>query len=116
MTKDNHKIMEGIHLLVGDFPELLGFLAACPDASAAVNGTKSYLTYWAGQGTMKIYSTGYRNLRAHKSEVVADANIIENDYLAGDYYNTAVEAAALAQIALPKPTGQQLGKVGAQTV
>ena len=53
---------------------------------------------------MKVYSTGYKNLRANMSTVTADVNVMETDYAANNYYGTAVEAAALATLALPMPS------------
>jgi hypothetical protein len=96
MTKDNHEIIAGIHLLASDMPELNGFLANCPNASAAIATTEGWAKYWKSQGTMKIYSQGYHNLMQNKATLMTDVGLLEDDYDAQNYYGTAVEAAAIA--------------------
>jgi len=41
------------------------------------------------QGSLKVYSTAYKNLVANISTVTADVKILEADYDAKNYYGTA---------------------------
>ena len=89
---------------MNDMPELNTFLAGCPDASANVATTESWMSYWKGQGTMKVYSTAYKNLVHNMSTVTDDVHTMTADYEAGDWYDTAFEASSLAKLALPVPS------------
>jgi hypothetical protein len=85
-------------------PTINGFLAGCPNASADIATTESWMKYWKAQGTMKLYSTAYKNLVSNMATVKADANDLETAYDAGDYYTTAADASKLAVLALPLPS------------
>ena len=79
-TKENQKVIQGIQLLIGDFPELNQFLAACPNAAADIATTESWAKYWSNQGTMKLYSTAYKNILKNESTVLADVHTLTADY------------------------------------
>jgi hypothetical protein len=103
-SKDNQQIIESLGAFMGDMPELGTFLAACPDASADIATTSNWFKYWKSQGTMKVYSTAYKNVINNMPTIKTDANTMETDFDAQDYYGTADMASTVAKIALPVPS------------
>ena len=111
-TKNNQKMVEGVHIVLTQIPVLAGFLNACPNASADVQTVENWGSYWMSQGSLKVYSTAYRNLVGNISTVTADVSLLTDDFDAGNFYGTAMEAAALAKLALPVPSAEDLEMVG----
>ena len=74
MTKQNQKVIQGINIIKGQMTTLNGFLANCPNASAAITTTEGWAKYWSDQPELKVYSTAYKNLTSNMSTVTADAN------------------------------------------
>ena len=109
MTKNNQQMVEGVHLILSQMPEISIMLGACPNAAADISTVEYWGSYWLNQGTLKVYSTAYRNLVANISTVTTDVSLLTDDYDAKNYYGTALEAAALAKLALPVPTYEKLG-------
>ena len=111
-TKNNQKMVEGVHIVLTQIPVLAGFLNACPNASADVQTVENWGSYWMSQGSLKVYSTAYRNLVGNISTVTADVSLLTDDFDTGNFYGTAMEAAALAKLALPVPSAEDLEMVG----
>ena len=111
MTKNNQKMVEGVHIVLTQIPVLAGFLGACPNAAADVQTVENWGKYWESQGSLKVYSTAYRNLVGNISTVTADVALLTDDFDAGNFYGTAMEAAALAKLALPVPSETTVGDV-----
>ena len=112
-TKDNRMVIEGVHLILGQMSNIEGFLSACPNASADLKTVADWGHYWMNQGSLHVYSTAYKNLTGNISTLMADVHLLEDDYDNHNYYGTAQEAAAIAKLALPLPTAEQLeGMVG----
>ena len=107
-TKDNQQVVLAVQEILGDMPELNGFLAGCPDASADIAVTAGWFTYWKSQGEMKVYSTAYKNVVGNMATISADATTLEADYDAQDYYGTADMASTIAKIALPVQSAEFL--------
>ena len=84
----------------------------CPDAAADISTVEYWGGYWLNQGSLKVYSTAYKNLTANISTVMADVGLLTDDFDVGNFYGTAMEAAALAKLALPLPTAEELEMVG----
>lgn len=104
-TKDNQKIAEALHQLIStDLPSLNGFMAQCPDAAADFAVVGNWWKTWKAEGTMKVYSTAYKNVVSNMATIKADVKILEHDYDGHDYFGTAVEASTIAKIALPMPS------------
>merc|ERR1712156_438168 len=102
MTKDNDQIMQAIHTVLQDLPEMKTFDAGCSDAVRAdMKVVGDWEKYWKGQGTMKAYQTAYGNIIHNMPTIKSDASIMEADYNKKDYYGTADMAASVAKIALP---------------
>merc|ERR1719266_1424728 len=100
-TKDNQKVIEGVKKVLADMPEIKGFLDGCPNAAADVKVVGDWFTYWKNAGEMKVYSTAYKNVVGNMDTIKKDADVMEDDYDAQDYYGTADMAASVAKIALP---------------
>ena len=49
MTKNNQKVIQGINIIKGQMTTLNGFLANCPNASAAIATTEGWAKYWSDQ-------------------------------------------------------------------
>ena len=107
-TKDNRMVIEGVHLLLGQMSNIESFLGACPNASADLKTVADWGNYWMNQGSLKVYSTAYKNLTGNISTLMADVHLLEDDYDNHNYYGTAQEAAAIAKLALPLPTEEDL--------
>jgi len=88
---------------MADMPELGTYLQGCPDAAADIATTAGWFNYWKSAGTMKVYSTAYKNLIGNMPTVKADVATLEDDFDAKDYYGVADIASTLAKIALPVP-------------
>lgn len=71
-TKNNQLMIEGLGIIISQMPILNGFFQGCPDASVDINITANWYKYWANQGTLKTYSTAYRNIRNHGAEIGTD--------------------------------------------
>ena len=108
ITKNNQKMVEGVHIVLTQIPVLTGFLGNCPNASADVQTVEAWGKYWESQGSLKVYSTAYRNLVGNISTVTADVSILSDDFNNGNFYGTAMEAAALAKLALPLPSEEDM--------
>ena len=89
MTKDNQKMVQGVQLILQQMPEISIMLGNCPQANADISTVESWGSYWLNQGTLKVYSTAYKNLVSNISTVTADVKILEADYDAKNYYGTA---------------------------
>ena len=89
MTKDNQKMVQGVQLILQQMPEISIMLGNCPQANADISTVESWGAYWMNQGSLKVYSTAYKNLVANISTVMADVKILEADYDAKNYYGTA---------------------------
>ena len=89
MTKNNQQMVEGVHLILQQMPEISIMLGNCPTAAADISTVEYWGSYWLNQGTLKVYSTAYKNLVANISTVTADVKILEADYDAKNYYGTA---------------------------
>jgi hypothetical protein len=76
-------------------------LAACPDAQADFDVLGNWYKYWKTQGTMKVYSTAYKNVTGNMSTIKTHVSSLETDFDGKDWYNAAVEASTIAKIALP---------------
>ena len=107
-TKDNRMVIEGVHLILGQMSNIEGWLSACPNASADLQTVADWGNYWMNQGSLKVYSTAYKNLTGNISTLMADVHLLEDDYDNHNYYGTAQEAAAIAKLALPLPTAEDL--------
>ena len=108
-TKDNQKIAEAVHQLVStDIPQLKTFMAACPNVQGDWNEVANWYKGWKAQGTMKVYSTAYRNVTGNMSTIKTDVAALEADWDKADWYDVAVEASKIALIALPKLSAEEL--------
>jgi len=110
-TKDNQKVLEGVHLLLGtDLPQLNGFISKCPAAVTsdwAIVG--NWFKYWKAQGEMKVYSTAYKNIVGNMAEIKTDVKTLEGFFDKKDWFDSAVEASTIAKLALPLPAAENLG-------
>jgi len=82
-------------------PEINSFMTQCPTVAADFAVVGNWFKYWKAQGTMKVYSTAYKNVVGNMPTIKADVAVLETDYDAKDYFGTAVEASTIAKIALP---------------
>ena len=103
-TKDNQMVLQGVQKVLADMPELKTFTEGCPDAKADFDTTAAWFKYWKAQGEMKVYSTAYKNVVAHMTEIKADASKISDDYNANDYFKAAADVSSICKIALPVQT------------
>jgi len=62
------------------FATLNTFLAQCPNAAQPISETEAWVNYWDSQGTMKVYSTAYKNLVANVPTVQSDVRTLEDYY------------------------------------
>ena len=105
-------MVEGVHIFLSQMPEISIMLGNCPEANADISTVEYWGGFWLNQGTLKVYSTAYKNLTANISTVTSDVNLLTDDFDAKNYYGAAMEAAALAKLALPVPTAEDLEMVG----
>lgn len=103
-TKDNQKVIAGVKKLLGDLPELSGWLAACPDAKADIATVGTWFKYWKAQGEMKVYGTAYKNVVGNMPTIKTDVAKLETDYDGQNFYGVGADVSGIAVIALPKPT------------
>ena len=64
-------------------------LGNCSQAFGDISTVEGWGAYYMMQGSLKVYSTAYKNLVANISTVTADIKILEADYNAKNYYGTA---------------------------
>ena len=102
-TKDNQQILQALQALLGDLPQLGTWMAGCPNEAADWATLANWYKYWKAQGSMKVYSTAYKNALANMAEIKADAKKITVEYDSGDFYSSAKDAFTIARIALPLP-------------
>ena len=70
-------------------PEISIMLGNCPQANADISTVEYWGGYWLNQGSLKVYSTAYKNLTANISTVMADVKVLKHDYNKKNYYGTA---------------------------
>merc|ERR1712087_771169 len=79
-------ILDGLHKLLADLPQMHNAMAACPEAANEWAPVKTWFEYWKQQGMMKVYQTAFKNFQTNYKAVAGAAGIMVRDFQGKDYF------------------------------